>query len=434
MREATLTSDIFKKRWLVLSYYTGIDGMACSQHIDDRFSLLRQRGIEPLLMTSVCGEIVPGMATFRVPSVGPSGIKAELRHLRRRKQMPEALCRLLTLLTLPFYFLEKAIIDLDSEWNWFPLAIIRGKNICRHYLPELIYSTGGPSSAHLAAAFIARRRGIPWIAELQDPLVHGDWQRSRRALAFFKWLERFICKRADAVIFLTNGARQQADLRTGLGRRGRAVYPGADPAAMPAVSYKKGDYFHVAHFGSLGGSRNLKIFLEGLKLFLGERPELAKIVRLDLYGHCDRLSSKLIKSFPCTEVIRDFGRVPHRQSLSAMKQSDLLLLIQNTEEFSADTIPSKTYEYLLAARPILGLVHKNQELEQILADLGHVAVAATSAAAVKGALADCYEKWAKDKNDASIGLSPYTVSAAVDALLGIAAAIERPCHPGGKHG
>lgn len=396
--------------------------MACSQHIDSRFPLLRKRGIEPLLVTSICGEAIPGMISVKVPSLGPSGIKSELRHLRKRKQIPNALCQLLTLLTLPFYLLEKAIIDLDSEWNWFPLTIFRGNTLCRRHKAELIYSTGGPASAHLAAAFIAGWNGLPWIAEFQDPLVHGDWQRSRRALAVFKWMERFICKRADAIIFLTEGARQQADQRTRCGLRGWVIYPGADPAAMPEVVYEKGRQFHIAHFGSLGGSRNLQVFLEALGSFLNERPELSSVIRLDLYGHCDRLSSRLIKSFLWADVVCDFGRVSHRDSLSAMKRSDVLLLIQNTEEFSAETIPSKTYEYLLAGRPVLGLVYKNPDLTEMLARSGHTAVPAESAVAVKQAISGCFEKWSNGENLCSAGPSPYTISAAVDALVHIAEA------------
>jgi hypothetical protein len=393
--------------------------------MDDRFSLLRERGIEPLLVTGICGEIPSDMITVQVPSVFPSGIKFELRHLRRRKQISKAASTLLTLLTLPFYLLEKLIIGLDSEWSWFPLAIIRGNALCRRYKPEMIYVTGGPASAHLAAALIAKHNGIPWVAEFQDPLVHEDWQRNRRSLAVFSWLERFICKRADAVIFVTDEARQRADHRTGLSRRGWTVYPGADPAAMPDAAYQRKEFCHFAHFGSLGGSRNLKVFLEGLELFLADRPELADLIRLELYGSCDRLSQKLIAGFKWPEVICDFGRVPRRESLIAMKQSDVLLLIQNTEEFSAETIPSKTYEYLHAGRPILGLVHRNPELAQMLANLGHLAAPADSAAAVKSAIAECYETWATGKGACSARVSPYTVSSAVEALVGIADSICR---------
>ena len=407
--------------WLILSYFSRIDGMACAQHIDDRIEHLRDHGIEPLMLTGVCGERWRGLLHERVLSASPSGLRFELRHLKRRGGMSRCWAGLLNLLILPLYLLEKLIIDLDSQWSWFPLAIFRGRRLCSRYGTQLIYSTGGPASAHLAAAMIARSLGIPWIAEFQDPLVHGDWLRSKRALKVFAWLERLICSRADAVVFLTDQARQRADARTGLGCRGWSVYPGADPAAMPDISYERGDECTFAHFGSLGGSRNLKVFLEGLQQVVSERPELSTIVRLEIYGSCDPLSRRMIKEFPWQEMIHEHGRIPRSESLVAMKKTGILLLIQNTEEFSAETIPSKTYEYLNVGRPILGLVHHNPELVQMLSTLGHTAVAADSPDAAKQAIISCYDHWRHEGTKPGQSASPYTVAAAADEIVSIAA-------------
>lgn len=420
-------------RWLILSYFSRIDGMACAQHIDDRIANLRARGIEPLMLTGVCGQHWSDLVHQRAISVSPSGLRFELRHLKKRGGMTRLWAGLLNLLILPLYLIEKLVIDLDSQWSWFPLAIRQGHRICNRYRPQLIYSTGGPASAHLAAAMIAGRHKIPWVAEFQDPLVHGDWLRSRRALKVFTWLERLVCSRADAVIFLTDKARESAHKRTELGPRGWTVYPGADPAAMPDAAYVREDVCTFAHFGSLGGSRNLKVFLEGLRLLLAERPELATAVRLDLYGSCDPLSRRFMDEFPLRGIVRDHGRVPRQESLLAMKRCGVLLLIQNTEEFSAETIPSKTYEYLHVGRPILGLVHHNPELGQMLAALGHRAVAADSPEAVKEAISGCYDRWKNDVALSQPAASPYTVAAAVAGIVSIAAAAgQQPT--GGRHG
>ncbi len=420
-------------RWLVLSYFSRIDGMACAQHIDDRIEYLRARGIEPLMLTSVCGGRWPGLVHEQVFSSSPSGLRFELRHLKKRGGISGIWAGLLNLLILPLYLVEKLVIDLDSQWSWFPFAILKGERMCRRHKPHLIYSTGGPASAHLAAAMIASRLKIPWVAEFQDPLVHDDWLRSKRALKIFIWLERLICTRADAVIFLTDQACRNAGSRTGIDRRDWTVYPGANPAAIPQATYQKGNLCHIAHFGSLGGSRNLKVFMEALAQLLTERPELKQVLRLDLYGSCDPLSRRLIDEFPAPEVIRDHGRIPRQESLVAMKQCDILLLIQNTEKFSAETIPSKTYEYLHVGRPVLGLVHHNQELFRMLMTLGHKAVAADSVTEVKQGIIDNYERWKMEATDYQPEPSPHTVASAVQKLLTITATV-RPHENGGKHG
>ncbi len=422
-----------ENRWLIVSYFSGVDGMACAQHIDDRFSYLQQRGVSPLLLSSICGQPLSGIVSRRVPSSSPSGIRFELRHLRRRGGWVKLMSQVLISFLLPFYLLEKIIIDLDSQWSWFPLAILSGSRLCHCYRPEVIYSTGGPASAHLAAAVIARYYGLPWIAEIQDPLVHEDWHRSFRARKLYGWLERLICNRADAVVFMTDGARDGANRRTGLGQRGWTVYSGADPAAIPQTVYKRGEFCRFAHFGSLGGSRNLKVFLEALEDLLRERPEWAIAMRLDLYGTCDRLSLQLIEGFPMADIVTNHGRVPRQNSLMAMKQCDVLLLIQNTEQFSAESIPSKSYEYFHTGRPILGLIHKNPELSQMLTGQGHVAVAADDVASVREGIRECYLRWAEERT-AVLPASPYTVQSAVDALIGIASGIRPQCPKGAAHG
>jgi hypothetical protein len=410
------------RSWLILSYFSGIDGMACAQHIDDRISPLRKRGIAPILLTGVCGNARTDVPTVQVPSVAPSGVRFELRHLRRRVPILKIAAPILNLVLLPFYLLEKLLLDLDSQWSWFPIAVLRGRELCRGYRPEIVYSTGGPSSAHLAAAIISRRCGIPWVAELQDPLVHDDWRRSRRALRFYRWLERLVCKRADAVIFVTDEARERAGRRTELRGRGRTLYPGADPAGMPQAAYEKGEQCRFAHFGSFGGTRNPKVFLEGLRQLVAEQPDLAGVIRLELFGSCDRMARRIIADFPVPEMIRERGRVPRMQALEAMKRCDILLLIQNTEEYSAETIPSKVYEYFLAGRPILALVHGNPELAEMVARKGHTAVAAGAPDDVKRGIAALVDRWRRESLASATG-EAFLVEEAVGRLVRIGEAV-----------
>jgi glycosyltransferase involved in cell wall biosynthesis len=416
-------------RWLVVSYFANIDGMAPSQHLDDRLPRLRARGIEPVLLSGPCCEPIAGMTHARVSSVAPSGLRFELRHRKKRtgNGFGRALLSAGQAALLPFYLVEKAVADLDSQWSWYPLAARRGRALCREHAPSLLYSTGGPWSAHVAAARIARATGLPWIAELQDPLVHGDWLRSGAALRVSEAVEAMIFREASAVVFLTEAARDAAEARTGVAGKGACIYPGAEPFPDPLPVPEKGPHCRFAHFGSLGGSRNLKVFLEALAMLLREKPALAGVVRLDVYGGVDRLSSRLVDEFLWPDVIEIRGRVPRAESLAAMRRADVLLLIQNTEEFSAETIPSKTYEYFQSGRPVLGLVHKNPELSAMLAQAGHATADADDPASVKGALAGLVRSWESGVAESAGGRapSPYTVENAVDKLVSLGADLIR---------
>ncbi|HEY3488736.1 MAG TPA: glycosyltransferase family 4 protein [Candidatus Deferrimicrobiaceae bacterium] len=410
-------------RWLVLSYFANIDGMAPSQHIDDRLPHLRRLGIAPILLTGPCCDPIEGMIHARVASVAPSGLRFELRHFRRRSAGAiRMLGTLASAALLPAYLLEKLAADLDSQWSWFPRAARKGRALCRENAPNLIYSTGGPWSAHVAAARIARTTGLPWIAELQDPLVHGDWLRSRVALRVAASVERMIFRDASAVVYLTQAARDAAESRTGVSGKAVCIYAGAEPFPDPPPLVAKKASCRFAHFGSLGGSRNLKVFLDALAMLFRDHPDLADKAGLDVYGTVDRLSRALIEAFPWANAVTIHGRVPRRESLAAMRRADVLLLIQNTEEFSIETIPSKTYEYLHAGRPVLGLVYRNPELYAMLEGAGHVAADGADPAAVKEAALRLILS-RESAGESAPKPSPYTVAAAVDALASLGASL-----------
>ncbi len=410
------------RRWLVLSYFSRIDGMACAQHIDDRIPLLRKAGIEPVLLTGPCGERWEEGRHAIARCVAPSGVRFEVRHLFRKRGLRGPLYKVLEFLlllpVLPFYLLEKLLADLDSQWSWFPLAARRGYALCREVGPELIYSTGGPASAHIAAGMIARRMGIPWVAEFQDPLVHGGWYRGKVARKVFSLAERYICARASRVVFLTEEAMRRAGARTGLGDRGRFLYPGADPPSVPPPARGKGEHLRFAHLGSFGGSRNPDVLLAAVRQLLEERPALAETVRINFYGHCDANSERRLREFPVPGIVTYHGRVPRREAMAAMRTADILVLIQNIDDFSVETIPSKVYEYFVAGRPILGLVHRNAELAGMLTRLGHTVSEAADTGSVRAVVTGIHRKW-EEGPPCAPAVSPYTLRAAVDRLIAI---------------
>ena len=80
-------------------------------------------------------------------------------------------------------------------------------------------------------------------------------------------------------------------------------------------------------------------------------------------------------------------------TLDLMAGCDLLLVIQNRDRVSEETIPSKTYEYLASGRAVLALVHRNPELAGLVRAAGNTAVEGDDVEAVAHALEDCYDRW-----------------------------------------
>jgi hypothetical protein len=64
-------------------------------------------------------------------------------------------------------------------------------------------------------------------------------------------------------------------------------------------------------------------------------------------------------------VTRKSGR---ERVVEKMQSADVLILLHGNDEWCAEYIPSKLYDYLWTGRPIWGITHRNPQLDQMLLD------------------------------------------------------------------
>lgn len=436
-----------RERWLILSHAFNMDGRAASQTITDKIPHLFSRGIEPIVLSAVTGRRDDVVEHHQLLPVSPAGLRFDLRYILRRhissKVGYKLAVGLMTLLILPFYVLEKLFVRLEPQWSWFVTAYFAGARIIRERKPELIYSTGGANSAHLAGYLLAKRFSLPWMAEIHDPMIYENWERRRMAYRFAAWLEGKICERADVAVWFVDTALERARKRhPALGNRGKVMIPGADRPAFGKISYQRGAELVIGHFGLLSPTRNLATFMEGLAALLQKRPDLSRVLRLEIYGSgLDPVSERAIGSFAYPEVVRRLGRLERDpvtgdsgrdRVLKRMQTVDALLLLHGTGDFCEEYIPSKLYEYLWTQRPIIGLVWRNPHLHRILSDLGHWPVAANDQQGIVAALEELVARWERnDLNDSGLA-SPYSTEAAVHQLYDWAREARIPGEPSGQ--
>jgi glycosyltransferase involved in cell wall biosynthesis len=273
----------------------------------------------------------------------------------------------------------------------------------------------------MIASFVTK---IPHIAEFQDPLVHQYAAPGRLERHFIKGIERLIFKTAYAVVFLTQQAAKNASERNNNSKKTFAIYAGAVPREN-MTPYSHEEAFNIAHFGSIGGSRNLDYIFKALVLLVCESPNLPNYFRLHLYGNNSRNVSKKIEQFPYREILNVRGKVQRQEAVDFMYKADVLLLIQNTDDVSFETIPSKVYEYLHTGRPVLALVYRNDELRSMLEGMGHIVVQADDELAIKRGLEAYIDRWKQNQLQSSPLKSPYTGEPAVDELISLANTISK---------
>ena len=434
-----------RERWLLLSHCFNMDGRAASQTITDKLPHLRAAGIELVVLSGVSGRLDSHCEHYQLWPAGPAGIRFELRHVLRQR-LPSAwayrtVMTAASLLLLPGMVLEKLLRPLESSWSWCFSATRKGLRLHRQKPFDRIYSTGGAFAAHLAGAALQRATGLPWLAEVHDPLVMpgSTLQRGRpnAQQRMQAQVERSICSHASAAVWFTEQALASARQRNPqLGARGHMLLPGIDAPFQTLPPHATGAYFTVGHFGSLSPTRNLGPFIAALESLRERRPDLVTATQLHVTGGpLDAVSAALLERSPVRDCVRHFGRIEadpasglsgRAQILQRMRAADVLLLLHGEEAVCAEYIPSKLYEYLWMQRPILATAYRNPQMAGLLREQGHAVIetgneerdgATPATAALAAALEQLYDRWRSDGLPDSGRLSPYTTAAAVARLL-----------------
>ena len=394
MQPAQLT----EKNWLILSHGFNMDGRASSQTITDKIPYFLDAGIKPIVLSAITGKKDDRFQHKQFLAWGPAAFRFDFRHWIANKYGRGFLYKLLTrtvsILLAPLIGLEKLSLGYSSQWSWAMPAFMHGLRLIRQKKVNLIFSTGGSWSAHLAGLWLKKRTGLPWIAEIHDPLVirkdpndQGFNKPKNRDAQFRQYLEKQICKYADLVWWFTDGALHYAKVRNvnlnaSNDARGIVVIPGAEPPVnkSSASLHAYGNKLNLCHFGSLAKDRSLSTILLAVFALIKKYPEAREAIQIHAYGApLDELSKQAIESFACQDLFLAHGRLEmdHKTSKSGrerviekMQIADVLILLHGDDEWCAEYIPSKYYEYLWTGRPIWAITHRNVQLDEMIQERG----------------------------------------------------------------
>jgi len=375
-----------------------MDGRASSQTITDKIPYFLDAGIKPIVLSAITGKKDDRFQHKQFLAWGPAAFRFDFRHWIANKYGRGFLYKLLTrtvsILLAPLIGLEKLSLGYSSQWSWAMPAFMHGLRLIRQKKVNLIFSTGGSWSAHLAGLWLKKRTGLPWIAEIHDPLVirkdpndQGFNKPKNRDAQFRQYLEKQICKYADLVWWFTDGALHYAKVRNvnlnaSNDARGIVVIPGAEPPVnkSSASLHAYGNKLNLCHFGSLAKDRSLYTILLAVFALIKKYPEAREAIQIHAYGApLDELSKQAIESFACQDLFLAHGRLEmdHKTSKSGrerviekMQIADVLILLHGDDEWCAEYIPSKYYEYLWTGRPIWAITHRNVQLDEMIQERG----------------------------------------------------------------
>lgn len=352
--------DARLRRVLVFAYYFPPMGLSGVQRVAKLVKYLPRWGWQPVVVTprpagyfafddELATEVeAAGADVRRTPSVDPTrlfGRKATValpQEPRRRR-----LARLSGLLFVP-----------DNKLGWGPFAVREGLRAAREEPVEAVLSSAPPYTSHLAAAFVARRLGVPLVLDYRD-----DWTDNprheyptglHRRLSLR--LERSVLRQASAVTAINAPIARAIDERAG--EPLATVLPqGYDPEDLAGIDGESTDgRFRLVYTGVFYDAQTPDVFLRGLRRFLDRMPEAQSDTRAHFVGLFPEASRELVATLALDDTVVVDGYRPHRESVRMLGMASVLWMTIGDRPGAEGISTSKLFEYIGTRRPILALV------------------------------------------------------------------------------
>lgn len=266
----------------------------------------------------------------------------------------------------PFAIAKKALYASlfvpDEYIGWYPFAVRRGMRAIAEERHDIIFSTGPPNTTHLIARKLARRTGLPWIADLRDL-----WDMYPDSYNPFHWrwrhnldnrLEASVLHDADRLIVVSTGMRRHllqkyTTLRT---NRVHVITNGFDPDDFAGIEpVLDPEHFTIVHAGTLFPWRPLRPMLQAMQKLFGLNKDYQHLIRLKLLGIVPENDRSDIRRLGLTECVEILGYQPYHQNVAHLLGADLLLLLVGNIPHAREMLPGKIFDYIGCRRPILAI-------------------------------------------------------------------------------
>jgi glycosyltransferase involved in cell wall biosynthesis len=251
----------------------------------------------------------------------------------------------------------------DAQIGWYPGAVRAGLRLLREKRFDAIFSSSNPITAHLVARTLARRAGVPWVAEFRDPWADrlpADHVHRRRAAR----LQRSLVTAANAVVVPT--PTMAAHLSAEWGRDVALIPNGHDVEQPVSARPAQPTFTYVGTF--YPGRQDLSGVLAAIRQLEASAP--ARAPRLRFVGDMPPELTAEVAAAGLAERVEVTGFLPLEQAMAAMADSSMLLAcgFAGTDPLSLGVIPAKVFEYLASGLPILYLGNPADDAARLLAE------------------------------------------------------------------
>lgn len=255
----------------------------------------------------------------------------------------------------------------DVHKGWRRPALRAGRELFRWSRFDVVIASGPPWTGLRVGAALARRHGIPFVADFRDPWTRRSgrtWPGGGPVLdRIAESMEERVV--ASAALVLSNSPGITAALHDGHPRLGgsdaRTLLNGSDARRRErGRPFPAGEATVIRHFGSLYAGRRIAPVLRAARSC---READGTSWRVEQYGSrpvAGDLESLLAGD---RELFTVYETLPFRDAVDRMHEPGLLLVIQ--PPLVARQVPTKLYDYLCTGNPVLLLAAEDSAAWEI---------------------------------------------------------------------
>ena len=276
-------------------------------------------------------------------------------------------------------------LALPDRWlTWWLGAMKCGLRLIRRQNPRVIWSTYPIATAHLIGLALSKVSGIPLVADFRDPMTEDNYPEDSITRILYRWIEKKTIHHCRIAVFTTRSALRDytQKYRSAAEEKFKLIPNGYDdedfyfPHSGNECRQERSENrkIQLVHSGLLYPSeRDPRMFFEAVAELreTAVSPAQLKII-FRASGH-EQYFLEMTTRMNLEEIVEFRPSVSYTEALREMMLSDGLLIFQASNCNSQ--IPAKTYEYLRAQRPILGIVDPIGDTAKVLEEVGNPYIA-----------------------------------------------------------
>lgn len=259
----------------------------------------------------------------------------------------------------------------DARSFWIRPAVKKALQFINDNPVDAILTDGPPHTNTRIGYLIAKKTGIPWLADFQDPWSQVDYlpkyRLTKLAWKIHRKMEQQVFSTADKITSASPGFTSQLE---SIGAKNvSTLYYGYDEADFSDIKLSKKSKFRITHAGLLGEDRNPETLFQVLKELCTKTPALKDDLEIYLMGNVDFSVFEALKTYDLFENSVLTGSVSRKVVLEVITNSSILLLLINKAYNANARIPAKIFEYIRTGNKILALGPMKSDINDLLQNI-----------------------------------------------------------------